>query len=111
VRLGQDDEAQKEKGIGTSRDFPDVRSELEKVKVMLKYGGDTPMDLSMGGDLVRIRRRILAASPVPIGTVLIDQAAIKAMDRRGSIVRMTEEDLFVSIEFQAREGVDFMTAV
>jgi phosphomethylpyrimidine synthase len=95
--------------LGTSRDFPDVRSELEKVKVTLKYGGDTLMDLSTGGDLVRIRRRILAASPIPLGTVPIYQAAINAIDRRGSIVRMTEEDLFASIESQAREGVDFMT--
>jgi phosphomethylpyrimidine synthase len=95
--------------LGTSRDFTDVRQELAKVKVTLKYGGDTLMDLSTGGDLVRIRRRILAATPIPLGTVPIYQAAIKAIDRRGSIVRMTEEDLFASIESHAREGVDFMT--
>lgn len=95
--------------LGTSRDFPDVRSELAKVKVTLKYGGDTLMDLSTGGDLVHIRRQILAASPIPLGTVPIYQAAIKAINRRGSIVDMTEEDLFASIESQAKEGVDFMT--
>jgi phosphomethylpyrimidine synthase len=95
--------------LGTSRDFPDVRQELAKVKVTLRYGGDTLMDLSTGGDLVRIRRRILAASPIPLGTVPVYQAAIRAIERRGSIVRMTEDDLFASIESQAREGVDFMT--
>lgn len=107
--IGKDLRTKVNVNLGTSRDFPDVRSELEKVKVTLKYGGDTLMDLSTGGDLARIRRRILAASPIPLGTVPIYQAAIKAIDRRRSIVRMTEEDLFASIESQAREGVDFMT--
>jgi phosphomethylpyrimidine synthase len=95
--------------LGTSRDFPDIRQELAKVKITLQYGGDTLMDLSTGGDLVRIRRRILAATPIPLGTVPIYQAAIKAIDLRKSIVRMTEEDLFASIESHALEGVDFMT--
>jgi NADPH-dependent 2,4-dienoyl-CoA reductase/sulfur reductase-like enzyme len=67
------------------------------------------MDLSTGGDLRKIRRRILDRSPVPLGTVPIYQAAIQAIDRRGSIVNMTEDDLFAAIEAQAQEGVDFMT--
>ncbi|MCX7973147.1 MAG: phosphomethylpyrimidine synthase ThiC [Candidatus Aminicenantes bacterium] len=95
--------------LGTSLDFPSLETELEKVKVAIEYEADTLMDLSTGGDLQEIRRQILAASPLPVGTVPIYQAAIEAIDRRGSIVAMTEDDLFTVIEAQAKEGVDFMT--
>ena len=95
--------------IGTSRDFPLLADELRKVKISLEYGADTLMDLSTGGDLRKIRKAILARTPVPLGTVPIYQAAVKAIDRGATIVDMTEDDLFEAIESQAREGVDFMT--
>ena len=95
--------------LGTSRDFPLLADELRKVKISLEYGADALMDLSTGGDLRKIRRRILDRTPVPLGTVPIYQAAVKAIDRGATIVDMTEDDLFEAIESQAREGVDFMT--
>lgn len=95
--------------IGTSKDFQNLEDELRKVDVALEYGTDTIMDLSTGGDLKTIRRRILDRAPVPLGTVPIYQAAIEAIDRRGSVVALTVDDLFATIEDQAREGVDFMT--
>jgi phosphomethylpyrimidine synthase len=95
--------------IGTSRDFPRLADELAKVRISLAYGTDALMDLSTGGDLRKIRRTILGRTSVPLGTVPIYQAAIKAIDRRGSIVDMAEDDLFEAIESQAVEGVDFMT--
>jgi phosphomethylpyrimidine synthase len=95
--------------IGTSRDFPRLADELRKVRISLEYGADALMDLSTGGDLRRIRNAILARTSIPLGTVPIYQAAVKAIDGRGTIVDMTEEDLFEAIESQAREGVDFMT--
>ena len=95
--------------IGTSRDFPRLAGELEKTRVSLKYGTDTLMDLSTGGDIRKIRGAILKKAPVPLGTVPIYQAAIKAIARRGRIVDMTVDDLFATIEAQAHEGVDFMT--
>jgi len=95
--------------LGTSRDFPRLADELRKVRISLAYGADALMDLSTGGDLRKIRRAILARTPVPLGTVPIYQAAVKAIDGRRTIVDMTEEDLFEAIESQAREGVDFMT--
>jgi phosphomethylpyrimidine synthase len=95
--------------IGTSADFPQLEDELKKVEVAVKYEADAIMDLSTGGDIQKIRRQILSRSPMPLGTVPIYQAAIEAIDRRGSIVKMTEEDLFSGIEAQAREGVDFIT--
>ena len=95
--------------IGTSADFPQLADELKKVDVALKYEADALMDLSTGGDIRRIRRRILARSPIPLGTVPVYQAAIEAIDRHRSIVKMTIDDLFAAIEAQAQEGVDFMT--
>jgi phosphomethylpyrimidine synthase len=95
--------------IGTSADFPELADELRKVEIAVRYQADAIMDLSTGGDLQKIRRRILARSPMPLGTVPIYQAAIEAIDRRGSIIKMTEEDLFSAIESQAQEGVDFVT--
>lgn len=67
------------------------------------------MDLSTGGDIKAIRLAILRESPVPLGTVPIYQAGIEAIERRGSIVAMTADDLFGVIEAQAKEGVEFMT--
>jgi phosphomethylpyrimidine synthase len=95
--------------IGTSKDFPSLASELEKVEISIRHGADTLMDLSTGGDLVAIRKTILDEAPIPLGTVPIYQAAIEAIDRRGSILALTADDLFGVIESQAREGVDFMT--
>jgi phosphomethylpyrimidine synthase len=95
--------------LGTSRDFPLLANELRKVRISIDYGADALMDLSTGGDLRRIRKAILARTPMPLGTVPIYQAAVKTLDRRASIVDMTEADLFEAIESQAREGVDFMT--
>lgn len=95
--------------IGTSKDFPRLAEELAKTRVSLKYGTDTLMDLSTGGDIRKIRRAILKKAPIPLGTVPIYQAAIEAIARRGTIVDMTVDDLFAAIEGQAREGVDFMT--
>ena len=95
--------------LGTSRDFPRLADELRKVRISLEYGADALMDLSTGGDLRKIRKAILARTPIPLGTVPIYQAAVKAIDRRATIVDMAEEDLFEAVESQAREGVDFMT--
>ena len=80
--------------IGNSAVSSDVDGELEKLRMAIKYGADTVMDLSTGGNIDAIRQAIIAASPVPIGTVPIYQA-----------VQQDNE----MIEHQARQGVDYMT--
>lgn len=95
--------------IGTSSDYGDIESEREKLRVSVEHRADTVMDLSTGGDISAIRRAILAESPIPLGTVPIYQAGIEAIERRGSIVAMSADDLFGVIEQQAEEGVDFVT--
>lgn len=95
--------------IGTSSAFSDVAGELVKLKAALEFKSDTIMDLSTGGDIRAVRRAILKNCPVPIGTVPIYQAGIEAIERTGAIVNMTEDEMFVAIEEQAREGIDFVT--
>ncbi len=95
--------------IGTSSDFGDLNTELEKLAVAVEAGADTVMDLSTGGDISAIRQAIMAKSSLPVGTVPIYQAAIEAVGRHGAIVRMTEDELFAAIQQQAEDGVDFIT--
>ena len=95
--------------VGTSSALCDLELEVEKARTAVKYGADTIMDLSTAGNLDEIRRRIIAEVDVPVGTVPVYQAAIEAADREGSIVDMTEDDLFNTIEKHLRDGVDFIT--
>jgi len=95
--------------IGTSSDFFDLDTELKKLQAAVDSGSDAVMDLSTGGDISAIRRAIINASSVPIGTVPIYQAGIEAINRHGAIVDMTVDEIFNVIEEQAEDGVDFMT--
>ena len=91
--------------IGNSAVISDIEGELEKLRISLKYGADTVMDLSTGGDIDAIRKTILAASPVPIGTVPIYQALQSAKD----VKRLKASDLLDMLEHQAQQGVDYFT--
>jgi len=95
--------------IGTSKDFCDIEKELEKARIAQEAGTDTLMDLSTGGDIDAIRRRILKETTIPLGTVPIYQAAIEAQEKHGTIVDMTEDGIFKVIERNAKDGVDFIT--
>jgi len=95
--------------IGTSSDFCDLNTELKKLQTAINFGADTVMDLSTGGDISAIRRAILSANTVPVGTVPIYQAGIEAIENRGAIVNMSVDDIFAVIEEHAKDGVDFMT--
>ena len=91
--------------IGNSAVTSDVEGELEKLKFALKYGADTVMDLSTGGNIDQIRQAIIAASPVPIGTVPIYQAITIVKQ----VEDLTPDDMIDMIEHQAKRGVDYMT--
>jgi len=95
--------------IGTSPDFCDLNTELRKLQTAIRFGADTVMDLSTGGDISAIRRAIMRASTVPVGTVPIYQTGIEAIENRGAIVNMSVDDIFTVIREHAKDGVDFMT--
>jgi len=91
--------------IGNSAVISDVAGELEKLEDSLKYGADTVMDLSTGGDIAGIRKAIIAASPAPIGTVPI----YEALSRVRRVEDLSRQVMLEVIEEQAEQGVDYMT--
>jgi phosphomethylpyrimidine synthase len=95
--------------IGTSKDKVSFDDEKQKLDVLVQYGADAVMDLSTGGPVKDLRRLLLRQSPVAVGTVPIYEAAIIAAETRGTIARMTADDMFQVIEQHAEEGVDFVT--
>jgi len=95
--------------IGSSSELEDVSWEVEKARIAVKYGSDTLMDLSTGPQFKEVRKAIMKEITVPIGTVPIYEAAIGALQSKGAIVNMDEDDMFRAIINQAKEGVDFVT--
>src|SRR5438128_5071720 len=91
--------------IGNSSTTSNIDEELEKLRYSVKYGGDTVMDLSTGGDIPAIRKAILANSPVPIGTVPI----YEALSRVRRVEDLNIKVMLEVIEEQAEQGVDYMT--
>ncbi len=95
--------------IGTSEAFPGVEQEKEKLQAAIDAGADAVMDLSTGGDLPGMLEMVLETAPVPVGTVPIYGAAVRARVNRGGVLKMSEADLFQEIEQHAAAGVDFLT--
>src|SRR5438552_13909770 len=91
--------------IGNSAVTSNIDEELSKLRTSVKYGADTVMDLSTGGDIPRIREAILRHSPVPVGTVPI----YEALTRVKQVKDLTPELMLDVIEEQAEQGVDYMT--
>src|SRR3989338_1851614 len=95
--------------IGTSQGSSRIAIELKKLEVAVDNGADAVMDLSTGGDLRKIRKAILKASRVPVGTVPIYEAAVAADRKKRAIPFITAGEMFAVLEEQAKEGVDFFT--
>ena len=91
--------------IGNSAVTSGIENELAKLKMAIDLGADTVMDLSTGGNIDAIRQAIIAASPVPIGTVPMYQAIQKVK----KVEDITEQDHHDMVEHQAKQGVDYMT--
>jgi phosphomethylpyrimidine synthase len=92
--------------IGNSAVTSNEEGELEKLHTAVHYGADTVMDLSTGKHIDAIRKAIIAASPVPIGTVPIYQML---EELGGDIEEMRPQHFLDMVEHQAKQGVDYMT--
>ncbi|MEX0819338.1 MAG: phosphomethylpyrimidine synthase ThiC [Pirellulaceae bacterium] len=92
--------------IGNSAVTSDAAEELQKLHTSVHFGADTVMDLSTGKDIDSIRRAIIDASPVPIGTVPIYQML---EELGGNIEDMNAQHFLDMVEHQAKQGVDYMT--
>ncbi len=95
--------------IGASTDFPDLDAELAKLRAAVESGADTVMDLSTGGDLVAIRRKVLESCPVPVGTVPLYDVAVGCMRETGAIPRVSSAAMLDAVRRHAEQGVDFVT--
>src|SRR5512143_383244 len=90
--------------IGASPVSSSTDAEVEKLRWAQRYGADTLMDLSTGGNLGACRQAIIDHATIPIGTVPIYSMIV---GRR--IEDLTYEVILKEIERQARQGVDYFT--
>jgi len=95
--------------VGTSLDCAKIADEIKKTKISITAGADTVMDLSTGGNLAKIRTRLLESSTVPFGTVPIYEAVVGIVKKQRPISSMSEDDILKVLEQQAKDGVDFFT--
>ncbi|MEM2141232.1 phosphomethylpyrimidine synthase ThiC [Nitrososphaera sp.] len=95
--------------IGTSTLHQDLDEEISKAKVAVKYGADTIMDLSDGGDIDHIRRTLLEAAPITFGTVPVYQAYWHGVEKYKNPLNITEDDYLNAFEKNCQDGVDYTT--
>ena len=90
--------------MGASPISSGTDEEVEKLRWAEKWGADTVMDLSTGGDLDGCREALCKNSHVPIGTVPIYSMIIGR-----KIEDLNEEIVMETLRFQASQGVDYFT--
>lgn len=90
--------------MGASPVSSSTDEEVDKLQWAERWGADTVMDLSTGGDLDACRRAIVENSRVPIGTVPIYSMIIGR-----KIEHLTVPLILESLEHQASQGVDYFT--
>ena len=95
--------------IGNSTLHQSLEEEISKAIVAVKYGGDTIMDLSDGGDLNLIREKLLEAAPITFGTVPIYQAYVKGVEKHKNPLSIDEDDFLNAFEKHVKDGVDYTT--
>ena len=83
--------------IGNSATSSNIDEELKKLHHAVHYGADTVMDLSTGGDIPEIRKAIIEASPVPVGTVPVYEAFGDGL-RPGCIADASDEAQFAELK-------------
>ena len=90
--------------MGASPVSSGTDEEILKLRWAERWGADTVMDLSTGGDLDECREAIVQNSTVPIGTVPIYSMII---GRR--LEELDDETILKTVAHQAEQGVDYFT--
>ena len=109
VAVGENLRVKVNANIGTSGDVHDEDIELRKLEASVTAGTDTVMDLSTGGDLRSVRRKIVDESPVPVGSVPIYEAIVESVRKRGGVERMEPEEMLDAIRLHGEDGISFVT--
>ncbi len=90
--------------LGASPVSSGTDAEVEKMEWSVRWGADTVMDLSTGGNLDECRDAIIRASSTPIGTV-----PLYSMIVGRKIEDLSYEHILETLEHQAKQGVDYFT--
>jgi len=104
MAIGRASKTKVNANMGASPVSSDTSAEIEKLRWAERWGADTVMDLSTGGNLDECRDAIIRAAHVPIGTVPIYSMIIGR-----KLEDLNREIILAEIEHQARQGVDYMT--
>ena len=109
VAIGKGTKTKVNVNIGTSTLNVDIDEEIEKAKVAVKYHADTIMDLSDGGDVGIVRRKLLEVAPITFGTVPIYEAYNFGVEKHKNPLDITEDDFLKAFENNIKDGVDYTT--
>ena len=109
VGIGQNLKTKVNVNIGTSTLYQSLEEEISKARVAVRYGADTIMDLSDGGDLNFIREKLLEAAPITFGTVPVYQAYAHGVEKFKNPLNITSDDFLNAFEKNVRDGVDYTT--
>ncbi|MCB0339194.1 MAG: phosphomethylpyrimidine synthase ThiC [Bdellovibrionales bacterium] len=90
--------------LGASPVNSDTAKEVEKASWALRWGADTIMDLSTGGNLDECREAIIKNITAPVGTVPIYSMIIDK-----GIEDLDYDTILKTLEHQAKQGVDYFT--
>ncbi len=104
MAIGRASKTKVNANMGASPVASGTDEEVEKLQWAERWGADTVMDLSTGGDLDATRAAILDNATVPIGTVPIYSMII------GKKIEDLDETLIMdTLRHQAAQGVDYFT--
>jgi phosphomethylpyrimidine synthase len=109
VAIGKGTKTKVNVNIGTSTLNVNIDEEVEKAKVAVKYHADTIMDLSDGGDVGVVRRKLLEVAPITFGTVPIYEAYNFGVEKHKNPLDITEDDFLKAFENNIKDGVDYTT--
>jgi len=104
MAIGRASKTKVNANMGASPVSSGTQEEVEKLEWAERWGADTVMDLSTGGNLNECREAIIRNSTVPIGTVPIYSMIIGR-----KIEDLEEDDILRMLEHQAKQGVDYFT--
>jgi phosphomethylpyrimidine synthase len=104
MAIGRASKTKVNANMGASPVSSGTSEEVEKLQWAERWGADTVMDLSTGGDLDACREAIIENSTVPIGTVPIYSMIIGR-----KIEDLNREMILETLEHQALQGVDYFT--
>ncbi len=104
MAIGRASKTKVNANMGASPIASSTDEEVEKLRWAERWGADTVMDLSTGGDLDACREAIIKASTVPIGTVPIYSMIIGR-----KLEALSYADILESLLHQAKQGVDYFT--